>query len=209
MTPQASDSERAAKRAELESLYARARRIEAELEPPSRSTPWPPREYYMLFHVLVGLLLGLVGAASSLLFNIVGSLFVGQHPLELIRVYLTFPLGEEALAMSSGMALGVGTCLYLATGSLYGVAFHVVMTRWLDRISARRRLAWASALGLGLWIVNFYGLLIWIQPMLFGGRWIVELVPFWVAALTHLVFAWTMLLIEQWGKFVPYAPLGE
>ena len=34
------------------------------------------------------------GAATSLLFNVVGSLMVGQHPLKLIQVYLTFGNGS-------------------------------------------------------------------------------------------------------------------
>jgi hypothetical protein len=204
-----SDSEKSAKRAELERLYTRARQIESELSPPTPSAPWPPREYYMLFHVLAGMLLGFVGAAASLLFNVVGSLFVRQHPLELIRVYLTFPLGEKALTMESGIALGFGTCLYLVTGSLYGIIFHVFMTRWMSGATPRKRVIVSGALGLGLWLINFYALLIWIQPLMFGGAWIVEGVPWWVAASTHLVFAWTMLLVEQWGRFVPYVPAEE
>lgn len=208
MNPHQIDAERAAKQLEMERLMAEARRLEAELGPGAVSS-WPPRDYYMAFHVLAGILLGLVGAASSLLFNIVGSLLVGQHPLEIIRVYLTFPLGEDALTLESGVALGIGTCLYLVTGSLYGIAFHVVLSRWFETAPAPRRFLVATALGLGLWVVNFYGVLIWLQPLMFRGAWIVKLVPFWVAAVTHLVFAWTMLLVDQWGKFVPYAPRPE
>jgi len=206
MDPKA-DLEREAKRARLERLREEARRLESDLEAEGTSkAPWPPSGYYVPFHVLAGALLGFVGASSSLLFNVVGSLLVGQHPLELIRVYLTFPLAEQALTLDSGVALGIGTCLYLATGSVYGIAFHLVMSRWFPKAAWARRFAIASALGLGLWIVNFYGILSWLQPLLFGGNWIVRLVPFWVAALTHLVFAWTMLLSEQWGEFIPYSP---
>jgi hypothetical protein len=202
-----SDAERRGgeRRAELERLYAEARRIEAELEP-GGGPPWPPPGYYTLFHVLAGMLLGFVGAASSLLFNVVGSLLVDQHPLQIIRVYLTFPLGESALTLDSGLALGIGTCLYLLTGSIYGVGFHIVLSRFFAQAAPARRFLVATALGTGLWLFNFYLVLSWLQPLLFGGSWIVLLVPFWVAALTHLVFAWTMLLLEQWGRFVPYAP---
>jgi hypothetical protein len=202
-------ADQTAKRAELDRLYEEARRIEAELEekkPGRPRAPWPPEGYYTPFHVLVGAMLGFVGASSSLLFNVMGSLVIGQHPLELIRVYLTFPLAEQALKLDSGVALGIGTCLYLATGSLYGIAFHLVMSRWFPKAAAGKRFAVASSLGIVLWIVNFYGILSWLQPALFGGNWIVRLVPFWVAALTHLVFAWTMLMVEQWGEFIPYSP---
>jgi hypothetical protein len=52
--------------------------------------------------------------------------------------------------------------------------------------------------------VNFYAILSWLQPLLFGGSWIVQEVPWWVGALTHLVFGWTMLLVQPLGMFVPY-----
>ena len=35
----------------------------------------------------------------SLLFNVIGAPLAGKSPLELIRVYLTFPLGEKALEL--------------------------------------------------------------------------------------------------------------
>ena len=61
----------------------------------------------------------------------------------------------------------------------------------------------ATALGLGVWIVNFHLILSWLQPVLLGGRWIVDEIPFWVAALTHLAFAWTIWVGEYWGRFEP------
>ena len=61
-----------------------------------------------------------------------------------------------------------------------------------------------SLLALGVWLVNFYGILSWLQPLLFGGRWIVEQIPWWVAALTHLVFGWTMLIVYPLGRYTPY-----
>jgi hypothetical protein len=46
-----------------------------------------------------------------------------------------------------------------------------------------------------VWTLNFYVLLSWLQPWLIGGRWVSELVPWWVAASTHLVFGWTIALV--------------
>jgi hypothetical protein len=54
-------------------------------------------------------------------------------------------------------------------------------------------------LALAVWAVNFYGLLAWLQPLVLGGHWIVELIPWWVGALTHLVFGWTMALLYPLG----------
>ena len=41
------------------------------------------------------------GVQDALLVNVIGSLAVGQHPLKLIQVYLTFPLGEKALSSAA------------------------------------------------------------------------------------------------------------
>jgi hypothetical protein len=150
------------------------------------------------------------GAATSLLFNIVGSVLIRQPPLRLIQVYLTFPLGEAGLRVDSGLALAVGCCLYLGTGMLLGIPFQLVLT-WLgERAPVRTRFLAVSLLAVGVWLFNFYGVLSWLQPLLFGGDWIVGMIPWWVAALTHLVFGWTMLLVQPLGVFVPYRqPLPE
>ena len=196
--------DREAKQQRLEALRAEVRHLENELTAEAEAGQWPPRTYYTAFHALVGFVFGMFGAGASLLFNVVGSVLVGQHPLRLVQVYLTFPLGESALQIQDGLTLAVGCCLYLATGMLLGIPFHLVLSRWFAGASFGLRLGVASALALGLWLVNFYALLSWLQPLLFGGRWIVELIPWWVAALTHLVFGWTMVLVQPLGTFIPY-----
>jgi hypothetical protein len=191
---------------ELEELRQRVRQLEEELARSEGAGQWPPRGYYLVYHVTAGFVLGMFGAATSLLLNIIGSLIVGQHPLQLIRVYLTFPLGEAALRTDDHLALAVGCCLYLATGMLFGVPFHLILTRFFSDSSFASRFMAVTTLALGLWLVNFYLILSWLQPLLFGGDWIVAEIPWWVAALTHLVFGWTMLLVQPWGVFVPYRP---
>lgn len=198
-------SSRSAKLAELHRLELEAEKLRAELYADTHPTAWAPKGYYTAYHILAGALLGLIGAGASLLFNVVGSLMVGQHPLQIVRVYLTFPLGETALTMDSGAALAIGCCLYLATGAVYGVAFHFLLSRYFHHAGLAKRFLVTTLLGLGLWLVNYYGILSWLQPALFGGRWIVELIPIWVGAATHLVFAWTMLAVDQWGGFEPYS----
>src|SRR5262245_19519529 len=153
---------------ELQRLEARAQELRAELED-VESTPWPPTGYYATFHVLSGMILGFFGAAASLLLNVVGSAAIRQHPLELIRVYLTFPLGEAALHMESGLALAVGCGLYLSTGMVYGVAFEIVLTRWFGSVPVSRQFAVTTLMGLALWLLNYYAVLSWLQPLLFGG----------------------------------------
>jgi hypothetical protein len=164
---------------------------------------WQPSGYYTAYFATSGFLLGGVGAAASLLFNIIGSLIVGQHPLQIIKVYLTFPLGARALdpELDSGMVLAVGCCLYLATGMLLGVPVYLLLTKFTQNVSTAKRLAIASAIGVVVWLINFYGVLSWLQPLLFGGDWIVTSIPPWVALLTHLVFAWTMALLYPLGLY--------
>ena len=55
-----------------------------------------------------------------------------------------------------------------------------------------------------MWFVHFYLILAWLQPLLFGGNWIVEQIPWWVGAGTHLVYGWTLVLLYPLGRYVPY-----
>lgn len=163
--------------------------------------PWPPKSFYLWYHITTGSILGGFGAVTSLLFNIVGAVITGKHPLELIRVYLTFPMGGGALTTDSDVALLIGVILYIVTGSFYGVLFEVLMAKYFKDSPRPKKFIIASVIGLGIWVVNFYGVLSWLQPLVFEEAYIMDLIPFWVAALTHLVFAWTMLLIGEWGHF--------
>lgn len=170
--------------------------------------PWPPDGFYLLWHVVIGLMLGALGAAVSLAGNVAGAPLFGRRRLELIRVFLTFPMGERALQIDEGAVLTIGCVLYLATGALFGVLFHLVLRIYFAETSKGRRFVVATVLGLALWVVNFYLILSWLQPLLLGGNWIVALIPPWVGALTHLAFAWTMAAGEMWGRFEAYPSAG-
>jgi hypothetical protein len=199
----------------LAALREQVQELESELAAETKPTHWRPKGYYTAYYATTGFLLGMFGAATSLLANVIGSLiFSGvdgepQSPLRLIQVYLTFPLGETALKLDNGITLAIGCCLYLGTGMLYGMIFQLALTRFTPDATFGKRLLVVSGLSLAVWLVNFYGILSWLQPLLFGGNWIVELVPWWVAALTHLVFAWTMVIIYPWGLYIPYQLQSE
>ncbi|MFM8413245.1 MAG: hypothetical protein ACKOCX_00815 [Planctomycetota bacterium] len=195
----------------LARLRAEAARLEAELDAErfgKAAGEWARRGYYLTYYATAGFFLGMVGALASLVFNIAGATIAGKDPLQLIRVYLTFGLGEKALdpAFDNGLALAMGCVLYIATGMLLGIIFQVVLSRYAARAGLAGRLAWATALAVAVWLVNFYGLISWLQPLLFGGNWIVDNreLPWWVALATHLVFGWTMAVIYPWGEFRPY-----
>lgn len=210
------DKDFAAVQRELAELRARVAHLENEAPATQPlNTDWT-RHYYLTYYATTGFFLGMIAAMASLLINVVGSLMVGQHPLQLIRVYLTFGLGERALDLQldkgdGGLALIFGVCLYIATGMLLGVFFQVVLSRLAEQGTLVKRLTIATVLALVLWVVNFYLLLSWIQPLLFGGHWMVDphFLPPWVAALTHLVFGWTMAVIYPWGMYEPYRVLTE
>jgi hypothetical protein len=197
------------KRTELQRLRTRVAELERELAgEDSRQGEWMRSGYYLTYYATTGFFLGMVAALVSLMFNIVGAPIAGKDPLELIKVYLTFGLGEKALdpAFDNGLALAIGCCLYLATGMILGIPFQVVLTRYAAGAGLGKRLLWASAIALLIWLVNFYLLLSWIQPLLFGGNWIIDnqYLPWWVAAATHLVFGWTMALVYPLGLYHPY-----
>lgn len=162
---------------------------------------WPPKTFYWWYHITTGSILGGVGAIVSLFFNVIGSVLFDKQPFELIKVFMTFPMGGSALTSDSEVTLIIGIILYIVTGTFYGIVFEVLMYRFFSKSTRAARVGIAIALGLAIWIVNFYGILSWLQPMLFGGNWILTAIPFWVAAITHIVFALTMVFIGEWGHF--------
>jgi hypothetical protein len=200
----------------LEDLRRQVAALEAELAASGDDSQWHPEKFYSAFYATVGFMLGGVAAMASLLLNVVGSTIAGKHPLEIIRVYLTFPLGDQALNLASaegghyviddGMILALGCCLYIGTGMVLGALFHWLLSLLTQRSGGGARLVWSTVLAVVIWVVNYYMILSWLQPMLFGGNWITDpkILPWWVALGTHLVFGWTMALMAPWGRFVPY-----
>lgn len=207
------------KHQEFEALKARVEQLEIELQEVEAQKPWQPRGLYPAYSATTGFLLGSLAAGAALLVNVIGAPIAGKHPLQLIRVYLTFPLGEKALALadpakpsiSDGMILAFGCCLFIATGMLLGMPLQLVLSRFNGKATLSKRLAVASGLSLVLWLFNFYAILSWLQPLLFDGNWIVDrhYLPLWVAAGTHLVFGWTMALLYPLGQFIPYQSAAE
>ncbi len=201
------------KEQELNSLRARLHELELELSEPAPASRFPPPGFYSEYYAATGFLLGMFGAAMSLLVNIVAAPIFGKSPLELIRVYLTFPLGETALKLSvdtkqiysggDGVILAIGCCLYLGTGMILGVPFFVVLVKLTENKSTTIRLVVATVLSVILWAINFGAILSWLQPWLVGGNWITDpaVLPRSVGLVTHLVFGWTLALLYPWVKF--------
>ena len=157
--------DREAKQRELAELRAKVQAVEAELASASvqEHGQWPPPGFYATYYVMGGCVLGMIGAATSLLFNVVGALVYGEQPLHLIQVYLTFPLGSRALRVDDGLTLAIGCCLYLVTGMILGVPFHIVLNRWFAKASFGAHFIVVSVMAIALWIINFYGILILLR----------------------------------------------
>ena len=118
----------------LDELRQQVAELEAELEPSQSDYLDKIRaEFYATYLAWSGAVLGMFGAAASLLFNVIGSLAVGQHPLRLIQIYLTFPLGESALdeSVDSGIVMAVGCCLYILTGMVLAIPLHLTLARFM------------------------------------------------------------------------------
>jgi len=200
---------RDAKLHEIQQLLSRVRQLESELAQEVAPANWPP-PYYVVHHILAGMVFGAFAAAMSLLANIIGSMVIGQSPLQLIRIYLTFPLGEEAFRYGDNtVTLAIGVCLYLATGMLLGIPFQLILSKYFGRESFPTRFLVTTFMALIVWLINYYVILSWLQPLLIGGNWIVRDIPWWVAAATHLVFGWTILLAQPLGEFTPYRRTTE
>ena len=205
------------KQRELLALKAQVAALENELAGSQVPPDWSPVKFYITYYGTVGFVLGGFAAMVSLLFNVTGANVAGKHSLEIIRVYLTFPLGARALPLgtqnadsafviSDGTILALGCCLYIGTGMVLGSLFHCVISRFAENKSLVVRLIWGSALGIVVWFVNYYLILSWLQPAMFGGDWITnnEYLPWWVALATHLVFGWSMAVMAPFGAYVPY-----
>ena len=193
---------------ELEGLRDRVSVLEAQIDASNpQSTNWPPRQFYSLYYAIAGFALGGIGAMTSLFFNVVVSFFEGQHPFHIIQVYLTVGLGDTALTLNNSLTLVMGCLFYLLFGMVLGIPFHSIISRRLGSSSMPLKFAAVTVASLTVWICIFYGILSWLQPMLSGGNCILHEIPWWLAASTHLVYGWTMLAVQQFGRFTPFLQL--
>ncbi|MEQ8210540.1 MAG: hypothetical protein RH917_11985 [Lacipirellulaceae bacterium] len=203
------------KEIELAELKQRVAELESQIVSETSHPPFRPTEYYTAYYVVTGFMLGGLAAMASLVFNIIGSSLAGKHPLELIRSYLTFPLGDQVFDLppeQNGLMLAIGCCLYIGTGMVMGIPVYLALTRWGAEKSLPVKLVIASVVALMIWAINYYGLLSWMQPAIVDmseENLIVNKVPAWVAAATHLVFGWAMALVYPLGDFQPYTRLTK
>ncbi len=167
---------------------------------------WPPTGFYTTFYIVAGMTLGTIGAMTSFVFNVVGSLIVSQDPMLILRVFGTFFIGQEALTTDNLNFLMLVLLTHVIVGALGGAAFHVFINRYLADRSPAQKIVYSAIFGCALWLINFYAIISWLQPVLVGQAYILRLMPFWVAALTHIIYGLTLGLLQRLGRFIPYTP---
>ena len=179
--------------------------LEARLGDAPAPASWPPAGFYLTYYVVAGTILGILGSLTSFVFNVAGSLLVDQDPLRLLRVYGTFFLGPRALTTEDLNFFMLVAVVHFSVGAAAGAVFHVVVNRFVPERPALH-LVLGAAYGLLMWVVNFYLVIAWVQPRLVGQAYVLALMPFWVAALTHVVYGVTLGVLQPLGRFVAYRP---
>jgi hypothetical protein len=192
---------------DIEQHHQAIAQLEEELtRVPVAPASWPPPGFYATFYLIAGLMLGTMGALNSFLFNVVGSFLVHQDPMYILRVLGTFFTGQQALTTDDMTFLMLVMLTHLSVGAIAGALFHLGLNLFWPNLSSPRLLFVSAGFGLALWLVSFYGVISWLQPRLVGEAFILQLMPAWVAALTHLVYGLTLGVLQPMGKFVPYSP---
>jgi hypothetical protein len=181
--------------------------LEAQLIQPV-STNWPPVGFYFTFYIVAGITIGIIGSTISFLFHVIGSLIVNQDPLLFLRVYGTVFLGAKALTTEDLNFFMLVAVVHFSVGAGAGAVFQVFVSRFVpDR--PLLHIACGAAYGLLMWVVNFYLVFSWLEPRLVGQPFVLELMPVWVAAATHLIYGLTLGLLQPLARFIPYRPAGN
>jgi len=190
---------------EIEAHRARIVELEAEMAAAGAVplSTWPPQGFYLTYYIVAGSILGILGSLASFLFNVFGSLVVDQDPYYFLRVYGTVFLGEAALKTTDLNFFMLVAVVHFSVGAMAGAVFHVWINRFGPQLP-RQQIAAGAVYGLLMWIVNFYLVLLWLEPALVGQAYVLQLMPAWVAALTHVVFGLTLGVLQPLGRFVPY-----
>lgn len=167
-------------------------------QPENETRPKPARvpQRAGISAAALGWAAGFLGAGASLGFNIAGAWLLGIEPLRLLRIYATVIEGPAALDVSRSDFFLATLILHLATGWLFGVVFAIGARRFCCSGLGRYAVAGAGY-GIAIWLVNFYGVLSWLQPLLYGRPFILTEIPIAVAVLTHVSYGLTVALVTH------------
>jgi hypothetical protein len=148
-----------------------------------------------LYFATIGAFAGYLGSLAILGADIAGAKLMGFAPFMFLRYYATIRDGPAALLMTSRSFLLNAILMHLAVGSALGAVF-VLLVSGRDIQRFTHYLAAGIGFGLCVWFINFYLLLSWIQPLVNGKSYILENIPWWVAAVTHALYGITIALVS-------------
>jgi hypothetical protein len=143
--------------------------------------------------ITVGSIAGFLGAITCLVCNIAGALMSGVEPVRLLRIYATILEGSRALELSSVSFFIAAFVVHIVTGILFGTIFALGASRLCAGL--QRYILAGAGYGIAIWLVNFYGILSWLQPLLHGSAFILTEIPIAVAVLTHVSYGLTVALV--------------
>jgi len=154
------------------------------------------KRWRSLYFATVGAFAGFLAALTVLAADVVSARALGYAPFMLLRYYATLHEGSAALLMSDWTFFLSAFFMHLAVGSILGAVF-VVMVSGRELFEDLSHYLGVGALfGLAVWLVNFYLLFSWIQPLMNGRSYILENIPWWIAAGTHALFGTTVALVS-------------
>jgi NO-binding membrane sensor protein with MHYT domain len=78
-------------------------------------------------------------------------------------------------------------------GVLFGAIFAAGARKFCAGLE--RYMLAGTGYGIAIWVVNFYGILSWLQPLLHGGAFILTEIPIAVAVVTHVCYGLTVALV--------------
>jgi len=125
----------------------------------------------------------------------------------MLRVYASIVYGAEALTsnVQAPAAFATAIFLYTVAGAVIGAPIYAIYRRRYGWHTIPWRLMNSLWLGMVMWLVNYYAILSWAQPLALrvlqyeGERraYIPENVPGWVAAATHVTFVAVLLILQE------------
>jgi len=154
------------------------------------------KRWRALYFGAVGAVAGFLASLAILAADVVSARLMGFSPFMLLRFYSTLREGPAALLMTDWTFFFNAFVMHLALGSALGAVFVLVVSGRPAFQRFIRYLGAGIAFGLVIWIVNFYLLLSWIQPLINGKAYILENIPWWVAAGTHAIYGLTLAIVS-------------
>ena len=153
------------------------------------------RQWRAMYFGTVGAVAGFLGSLVMIAADIVAAQAMGKSPFMMLRVYATLTQGAGALSLSNWTFFLSAFVMHLALGSALGAIFALSISGRSRYQNAGHYLSAGVAFGLLIWIVNFYLLLSWIQPLINGREYILSAIPWWVAAVTHALYGLTVAAV--------------